>query len=207
MPVESASFISELNPSYPDGADNISDGDNHTRLLKNVLQYQFTSLGTAAVTKTAAELNSVTDRALRTGDAYSGTHAFAGATAITVPTVATADNTTNAASTAMVQAAIAAVNATSSLSYSTSSATSIAVSAGQVVAATNAAAVAVTFPASPTVGTVCGIHFDNTRIDNTIDVGANSVLGWNGTTVSGVITCDQKIPLIVRWGGDYWRAL
>ena len=192
MPVESASFISQLNPSYPDGSDNISDGDNHTRLLKNVLQYQFTSLGTVA---------------LRTGDAYSGTHAFAGATAITVPTVATADNTTNAASTAMVQAAIAAVNAAASLSYSTSSATSIAVSAGQVVAATNAAAVAVTFPASPTVGTVCGIHFDNTRIDNTIDVGANSVLGWNGTTVSGVITCDQKIPLIVRWGGDYWRAL
>lgn len=206
MPVESATYISQLNPSYPTGAETKAEGDNHIRMFKAAVQGSFTSLGAAAVTKTAAELNSVTDRALRAGDTYTGTHAFTGAT-VTVPTVATADNSTNAASTAMVQAAIAGVNATSSLAYSTSSATSIAVSAGQVVAATNAAAVDVRFPASPTVGTVCGIHFDNTRIDNTIDVGANSVLGWNGTTVSGVITCDQKIPLIVRWGGDYWRAV
>ena len=206
MPVESASFISELNPSYPTGAETKAEGDNHIRMFKAAVQGSFTSLGAAAVTKTAAELNSVTDRALRAGDTYTGTHAFTGAT-VTVPTVATADNSTNAASTAMVQAAIAGVNATSSLAYSTSAATSFAITAGEVIAATSSSAVAVTFPASPTTGTVCGVHFDNTRTDNTVDMGANAVLGWNGATVSGVITCDQKIPLIFRWGGDYWRAV
>ena len=206
MPVESASFISELNPSYPTGAETKAEGDNHIRMFKAAVQGSFTSLGAAAVTKTAAELNSVTDRALRAGDTYTGTHAFTGAT-VTVPTVATADNSTNAASTAMVQAAIAGVNATSSLAYSTSAATSFAITAGEVIAATSSSAVAVTFPASPTTGTVCGVHFDNTRTDNTVDMGANAVLGWNGATVSGAITCDQKIPLIVRWGGDYWRAV
>ena len=206
MPVESAAFISELNPSYPTGAETKAEGDNHIRMFKAAVQGSFTSLGAAAVTKTAAELNSVTDRALRAGDTYTGTHAFTGAT-VTVPTVATADNSTNAASTAMVQAAIAGVNATSSLAYSTSAATSFAITAGEVIAATSSSAVAVTFPASPTTGTVCGVHFDNTRTDNTVDMGANAVLGWNGATVSGVITCDQKIPLIFRWGGDYWRAV
>lgn len=206
MPVEAATYIPQLNPSFPTGAEVKAEGDDHIRMFKGAVVNTFPNVS-GAVTVTHTELNSVTSRALRAGDSYTGTHAFAGATAVTVPTVATADNTTNAASTAMVQAAIAAVNATSSLSYSTSSATSITVSAGQVVAATSSSAVAATFPPSPTTGTVCGIHFDNTRTDNTVDLGANSVLGWNGTTVSGVVTCDYKFPVILRWGGDYWRAI
>ena len=206
MPVESASFISQLNPSYPTGAETKAEGDNHIRMFKAAVQGTFNNLGAAAVTKTAAELNSVTDRALRAGDTYTGTHDFTGATA-NVATQAVADNSAKAASTEFVQAAIAGVNATSSLSYSTSASASISVAAGEVIAATNTSAVAATFPATPTTGTVCGIHFDNTRIDNTVDLGANGVIGWNGTTVTGVITCDYKFPLILRWGGDYWRAV
>ena len=204
MPVESATYINQLNPSYPDGTEPKSDGDNHIRLHKQVHVNSFPNVG-GAVTVTHTELNSVPNRALKAGDTYTGTHAFAGATAVTVPTVATADNSTNAASTAMVQAAIAAVNSALNLSYSSSSAASFSVSEGQVVVATNTGAVAVTFPASPTTGAVCGVHFDNTRIDNTVDLGANSVIGWNGVIVSGLITCDQKFPVVLRWGGDYWR--
>lgn len=57
MSVESASFISQLNPTYPAATDLLSEGDNHIRLTKQVLQNQFTSLGVVAVTATAAQLN------------------------------------------------------------------------------------------------------------------------------------------------------
>ena len=57
MPVETATFISQLSATNPLGTDAISDGDAQIRLVKDVLQKQFTSLGAAAVTGTAAELN------------------------------------------------------------------------------------------------------------------------------------------------------
>lgn len=57
MAVETASFISQLNASYPAATDLLSEGDNHIRLTKSVLQTQFTSLGAQAVTATAVALN------------------------------------------------------------------------------------------------------------------------------------------------------
>ena len=41
MTVESAAFISGLVPAYPPGSDSISEGDDHLRLLKTVLQGTF----------------------------------------------------------------------------------------------------------------------------------------------------------------------
>lgn len=57
MTVEAASWIDDLNSALPPGSDFISEGDNHLRLLKNVLQNQFASLGQVAVTATADDLN------------------------------------------------------------------------------------------------------------------------------------------------------
>jgi len=57
MPVETATYISQLSATNPLGTDAISDGDAQIRLVKDVLQKQFTTLGAAAVTTTAAELN------------------------------------------------------------------------------------------------------------------------------------------------------
>jgi len=57
MGVETASFISQLDDSLPTSSDAVSQGDNHLRLIKSVLQGQFTTLGAVAVTTTAAELN------------------------------------------------------------------------------------------------------------------------------------------------------
>ena len=57
MGVETATFISQLSATNPLGTDPISEGDDQIRLVKEVLQAQFTSLGAAAVTGTAAELN------------------------------------------------------------------------------------------------------------------------------------------------------
>jgi len=41
MTVENASFISGLTPAYPPGSDSISEGDDHLRLIKTVLQGTF----------------------------------------------------------------------------------------------------------------------------------------------------------------------
>jgi len=67
MGVETATYISQLSATNPLGTDPISQGDDQIRLVKEVLQAQFTSLGAAAVTTTATELNLI--------DGYTGTTA------------------------------------------------------------------------------------------------------------------------------------
>jgi len=57
MTVETATYISQLSATLPLATDPISQGDDQIRLVKEVLQAQFTTLGAAAVTTTAAELN------------------------------------------------------------------------------------------------------------------------------------------------------
>ena len=57
MGLETASYISQLVDTNPLATDPISQGDDHLRLIKSVLQTQFTTLGAAAVTTTAGELN------------------------------------------------------------------------------------------------------------------------------------------------------
>ena len=59
MGLETATYIEDLDSANPLSSDNVSQGDDHIRLLKSVLQSQFTSLGGIAVTATAAELNQV----------------------------------------------------------------------------------------------------------------------------------------------------
>jgi len=63
MTVESASYISGLVPAYPPGSDSISEGDDHLRLIKSVLQGTFPNAnaamngihtGTSAPTSTTA---------------------------------------------------------------------------------------------------------------------------------------------------------
>jgi microcystin-dependent protein len=57
MGLETATYITDLVSTNPLGTDSKAQGDNHIRLLKEVLQTQFPNLGSAAVTTTAAELN------------------------------------------------------------------------------------------------------------------------------------------------------
>jgi hypothetical protein len=57
MPIEAATFISQLVPTDPLQTDPIQQGQQHIGLIKQVLQNQFPNLGTAAVTGTAAALN------------------------------------------------------------------------------------------------------------------------------------------------------
>ena len=57
MALETATYIGQLVNTNPPGTDDRSTADDHLRLIKAVLQNQFTSLGNAAVSATAAELN------------------------------------------------------------------------------------------------------------------------------------------------------
>ena len=57
MALESATSILELNKNNPRTIDGRFHGDNHIRLIKEVLQTQFPNLGEDAVTATIAELN------------------------------------------------------------------------------------------------------------------------------------------------------
>lgn len=57
MPVESATYINSLNADYPTGSDNISQGDNHIRLLKSAIKATFPNI-TGAVSGTHTAINS-----------------------------------------------------------------------------------------------------------------------------------------------------
>lgn len=60
MALESASFITQLVATNPTGGDPKGQGDDHLRLLKNVLKTQFPNLGATAVTATADQINQLT---------------------------------------------------------------------------------------------------------------------------------------------------
>lgn len=101
MGVETATYISDLVATNPLGTDAKSQGDDHLRLLKSTIKATFPNVA-GPVTVTHTQLNTVPTRADKTGETYSGTHNFTGAT-INVPTQLAADNTAKAASTAFVQ--------------------------------------------------------------------------------------------------------
>lgn len=176
MPVESASFISQLNPSYPDGSENVAEGDNHLRMLKSMLQSQFTSLGTTAVSATAVQLNAA---ARKDGDTYTGAQNFTGAT-VTVPTATAGDATASAASTAFVQTAIAGVNSQTALTLTVASGTTASPTVGEHVVCTNAAAVTVTLPASASAGDRVKATFTNGLFSNVISPNGNNLFGVAG---------------------------
>lgn len=99
MTVESASFISDLNSSYPAATDPKSEGDDHLRLIKSAVKATFPNV-TGAVTATHTELNSVASKAPLASPAFTGTP--------TAPTASTGTGTTQLATTAFVGNAILA---------------------------------------------------------------------------------------------------
>lgn len=93
MPLETATFISDLVATNPAGTDQASTLDQHDRLIKSVLKATFPNAG-GAITPTVAEFNALVG-ALTTG------------APIRVPTQSVSDSSLSAASTAFVQAVLA----------------------------------------------------------------------------------------------------
>lgn len=161
MTVESATYISQLNPSLPTGGDPKSEGDQHLRLVKSTAQNTFPNLGAAAVIRTAAELNDVINKAPIASPTLTGTPA--------APTAATGDSSTQIATTAFVQTAIANVNSQAALSVAEYAGTTAAPTVGQHAVMSNAAAVTVTLPASPNAGDRVKLTFTNSLYSNVIN--------------------------------------
>jgi len=57
MGLETASYINQLDETFPGSSDQVSQGDDHLRLIKSVLKTQFPNLGNAPVNITAAQAN------------------------------------------------------------------------------------------------------------------------------------------------------
>jgi hypothetical protein len=57
VPLESANYISQLNPANPNSTDTVSQADDHLRVIKQALKNTFPNLD-APVTVTPAQLNS-----------------------------------------------------------------------------------------------------------------------------------------------------
>ncbi len=167
MTVESATYISDLDDTYPEGTDDRSEGDDHIRLIKTVLTTTFPSL-TSAVTATSAQLNTITAKSNRAGDTYTGTHDYTGAV-ISVPTQTAGNSSTQAASTAFVAAAVAGVAAGNAPSLVVVTGTTATALVNEHLVLTNAAATTVTLPASPSAGTQVWVTVANGRTDNAVN--------------------------------------
>lgn len=83
--------------------------------------------------------------------------------------------------------------------------TSATIGANTDTAFKNAAQCAAAVPAMA-VGDAFAVRFDNGRLDNTVDLGARSVIGPNGQVRSGVITLNAQPLISLRWWGDYYRS-
>ena len=103
MSVEAATYLSQLDPTLPRSTDVRSEGDDHINLVKSTLKAQFPNFTANAITATCADLTAVTGAG--------GT----GATALRVLTQPIGDSSTLAASTALVDAKVAAAALTSTL--------------------------------------------------------------------------------------------
>lgn len=155
MGLETATYISQLVPTNPVGAtDAAATLDEHIQLLKTVLQAQFPNLGAAAVTGTAALLNSI---------------------GVTQPP---GDNSTNVASTAFVQALLASVNAQSGIPVlSIVTGTSQTASVGQHLGLSNGALTTITLPPAPADGDMVWITPLNGLTTNVIARNGLNIMG------------------------------
>jgi hypothetical protein len=163
MAVDSAAHIASLNPSLPAGSDQLSEADDNFRHLKTVITTDLPNIE-GPVTASHTELNYVVGvtSAIQTqlnAKSPTASPTFTGTPA--APTAAAGTSTTQIATTAFTQTAIASVNAQTGLVRSFTSSTAFAVAAGQHIACTSASQWAATFPPSPTVGDTAGVSSQN----------------------------------------------
>lgn len=181
MSVETATYISDLNASYPASGDPKSEGDNHLRLLKSTVKATFPNVA-GAVTPTHTQLNYVTGvtSAIQTqldAKAPLASPTFTGTPA--VPTATAGTNTTQVASTAFVQAATTALSATIAASESaaaTSASNASTYASNALTSANNAAASYDAFD-----DRYLGSKTSNPTLDNDGNALLTGALYWNSS--------------------------
>ena len=178
MALETGTYIDDLVATNPAGNDAKSTLDDHIKLIKSTLLATFPAV-TGAVTPTHTTLNKVG------------------------VTQSPGDNTTAPASTAFVQAAIAAVNAQTATTVSVVSGTTQAAASGSHYILTNVAATTVTLPASPSSGDNIWVTVANSLETN--------VIARNGKTIMGLsedMTLNSAYASVqLRYVNSSWRLV
>jgi hypothetical protein len=186
LAVDSATTIAALNTALPTGADPKSEGDDNFRHIKTVIKAAFPNVA-GAVSATDVELSrvaGVTSGVQAQLDAKAGTASPALTGTPTVPTATNGTSTTQAASTAFVQAAIAGVNAqTGALVDVRVTTASYSIANGQRAILEGAFVQTVTAPAYSDDGR-WGIKVANGRTDNVINWNSGNHEGLSDATMT-----------------------
>ena len=195
MALESATYISDLVITNPTGADSKSTSDDHHRLIKSTLKATFPNV-TGAVTVTQSQLNDVVNKAPIASPTFTGVPS--------APTATPATATTQLASTAFVQAAIAGVNSQAAAVVSVVAGTTQIAVAGTHYILTNVAATTVTLPATPASGDTVWVTWTNSL--------ATNVIARNGQTIMGLsedMTLDASTngTVQLRFVSSSWRLI
>lgn len=206
MALESATYIDGLVTTNPTGADAKSTSDDHLRLIKSTVKATFPNI-TGAVTPTHTELNFVdgVTSAIQTqidNKAGLASPTFTGTPA--APTATLGTDSTQLATTAFVQDAIANVNAQTATVVSVVAGTSQAAVAGAHYILTNVAATTVTLPATPTSGDTVWVTWTNSL--------ATNIISRNGQTIMGLaedMTLDASTngTVQLRFVNSSWRLI
>ena len=195
MALESATYISDLVITNPTGADSKSTSDDHHRLIKSTLKATFPNV-TGAVTATHSQLNDVVNKAPSASPTFTGVPS--------APTATPATATTQLASTAFVQAAIAGINSQAAAVVSVVAGTTQTAVAGSHYILTNVSATTVTLPATPASGDTVWITWTNGL--------ATNVIARNGQTIMGLsedMTLDASTngTVQLRFVNSSWRLI
>lgn len=217
MTVEAATYISQLDASYPAAGDAKSEGDDHLRLIKAAIKATWPNLTATAINATSADLNALVNAATT------------GASAFNVTTQASTDNSTKAASTAFVSTAVAAAVFAATLPSQSGnggktiytdgataswqslggpvtvvSGTTQTAVAGNHYVLTNVAATTVTLPASPSSGDTVWVTWSNTLITNVIARNGNTIMGSASDMTLDTVT-NGTVQL--RYVNSSWRLV
>ena len=190
MTIETATYLSQLDATYPASGDAKSEGDNHIRLLKSTIKATWPNITATPVTPTSADFNTLTGAATT------------GGVGLNVVTQVATDNTTKAASTAFVSTAVAAAVFAVTLPSQTGnggktiytdgitaswqsiggpvtvvSGTTQTAVAGNHYVLTNVAATTVTLPASPASGDTVWVTWTNSLATNVIARNTQTIMG------------------------------
>lgn len=188
MAVDSALYIGNFDTAKPAGSDPAAELDNSDRQIKTAAKNTFPNC-TGGVTASHTELSYVTGvtspiQTQLNAKAALASPTFTGTPAAPTATLGTA--TTQLATTAFTQAAIASVNAQSPLTLAIDSGAAVAGAVGQHTVCTNAAAVTFTLPAM-TAGQRCRVTFANNVSTNLVDPNGQPVFGAAGTRQANLI--------------------
>ena len=178
MPLEVATYIHELVVTNPAGSDLKNTLDNHDRLIKTTLKNTFPNI-TGALTPTHTTLNKVG------------------------VTQTIGNNTTDPASTAFVQEALASVSQATATVVTVVSLTTQTAVAGTHYILTNVAATTVTLPLTPPASATVWITVANALNTN--------VVARNGQTIMGLaenLIIDNAFATVqLRFVSGSWRLI